>query len=167
VSDRDHAGDGAVELALEPAGVAWAGPLARLLAQAMRGAWSEAMVRECLEAGAIAVIRRDDAAPEPDALAALGILRVVETEAEILQVAVAARWQRRGLGTHVVRRLLSECALRGVRDVFLEVRAGNVAARALYEREGFAEAGRRAAYYADGEDALVMARRLEFPLPPG
>jgi ribosomal-protein-alanine N-acetyltransferase len=39
---------------------------------------------------------------------------------------------------------------------FLEVRPSNAAARALYERAGFRDAGLRARYYQDGEDALVM-----------
>ena len=50
----------------------------------------------------------------------------------------------------------------GVRSLFLEVDEGNAAARRLYERAGFAEVGRRKAYYqkADGSaaTALVMKR---------
>jgi ribosomal-protein-alanine N-acetyltransferase len=39
----------------------------------------------------------------------------------------------------------------------LEVRAGNLAAQALYRGFGFEVAGRRPRYYTDdGEDALVM-----------
>ena len=42
---------------------------------------------------------------------------------------------------------------------YLEVRAGNVPARRLYQRHGFREAGVRKQYYPDnGEDALVMVR---------
>ena len=41
----------------------------------------------------------------------------------------------------------------------LEVREGNAAAIALYERQGFTSAGRRPGNYADtGDDALVMWR---------
>ena len=45
----------------------------------------------------------------------------------------------------------------GLRRVFLEVRAGNLAAQALYRRHGFADLARRRAYYGD-EDALVMEK---------
>ena len=45
----------------------------------------------------------------------------------------------------------------GLRRVFLEVRAGNLAAQALYRRYGFADLARRRAYYGD-EDALVMEK---------
>jgi ribosomal-protein-alanine N-acetyltransferase len=48
----------------------------------------------------------------------------------------------------------------GARRMFLEVATNNVAASALYARAGYAEVGRRARYYADGADALVLARSL-------
>ena len=44
-----------------------------------------------------------------------------------------------------------------MRDVFLEVRADNPVAQALYRSEGFVEVGRRARYYQpDDVDAIVM-----------
>jgi ribosomal-protein-alanine N-acetyltransferase len=49
----------------------------------------------------------------------------------------------------------------GARGAALEVRAGNRAAQALYERHGFALVGRRRNYYRHPqEDALVMAADL-------
>ena len=60
-------------------------------------------------------------------------------------------------------------AARGATRVFLEVAEDNLAARALYERTGFVEAGRRPGYYAaaDGgrRDALLLALNLTGPLP--
>ncbi len=57
----------------------------------------------------------------------------------------------------------------GARSLFLEVADGNVAARHLYAKAGFAEAGRRAGYYVrDGgarEDALILKVALE-PIAP-
>jgi len=45
--------------------------------------------------------------------------------------------------------------------VFLEVRASNLAARKLYERVGFIEAGSRPRYYRDpAEDAVVYRKTL-------
>jgi ribosomal-protein-alanine N-acetyltransferase len=40
--------------------------------------------------------------------------------------------------------------------VFLEVSVANIAARRLYFRSGFVEAGRRPHYYSDNSDALVL-----------
>lgn len=54
-------------------------------------------------------------------------------------------------------------ALDGVGKVTLEVRAGNAAARALYERMGFQTVGHRAEYYSTNqgrEDALLMSMSL-------
>ncbi|MPN34249.1 hypothetical protein SDC9_181742 [bioreactor metagenome] len=39
--------------------------------------------------------------------------------------------------------------------MFLEVRAGNAVARALYEKEGFSQIGTRRGYYWNGEDAVL------------
>jgi ribosomal-protein-alanine N-acetyltransferase len=44
--------------------------------------------------------------------------------------------------------------------MFLEVSTQNPAARGLYQRLGFTQVGRRASYYADGSDALVLAKKL-------
>jgi ribosomal-protein-alanine N-acetyltransferase len=47
----------------------------------------------------------------------------------------------------------------GMTRGYLEVRAGNVPAKRLYLRHGFAAVGVRRRYYPDnGEDALVMVR---------
>jgi ribosomal-protein-alanine N-acetyltransferase len=56
-------------------------------------------------------------------------------------------------GKHRERRGLSA---EGWENGVLEVRVGNVPARALYSGLGFAEAGMRKSYYSDGEDALIM-----------
>jgi ribosomal-protein-alanine N-acetyltransferase len=48
----------------------------------------------------------------------------------------------------------------GGESLTLEVRESNHAAVALYDRLGFVLAGRRPAYYTDGEDALVMTKHL-------
>ncbi|WP_431272740.1 hypothetical protein [Dankookia sp. P2] len=51
--------------------------------------------------------------------------------------------------------------------MFLEVAAGNAAARGLYQGLGFAEVSRRRRYYPDGSDALVMRRDLDAASGPG
>jgi len=68
----------------------------------------------------------------------------------------------RGLGVarRLVEALLEEGQATGGRVVYLEVRAGNVAARRLYRRLGFRDLGIRRGYYGPGQDAIVMERRL-------
>lgn len=87
--------------------------------------------------------------------------RVVEDEADLAEIAVAPRARRQGLGRRLVDHLVAEARARGVVQVFLEVREGNEAARALYEAVGFAVCGRRRRYYADGEDAVLYRLGLE------
>ena len=77
-------------------------------------------------------------------------------EAEIERVGVAPPFRGRGWGRALVECALAEFGARRVQSAFLEVRETNAAARALYRGRGFAESGRRRAYYDDGEDAILM-----------
>ncbi|CAG7844151.1 tRNA N6-adenosine threonylcarbamoyltransferase [Pseudoclavibacter triregionum] len=83
-----------------------------------------------------------------------------EADVQTVNIDPSARrggWARRLLGE------LSRWAIgRGAKQLFLEVRENGDAARALYQRLGFEEIGRRANYYrAEGVDAIVM--RAELP----
>jgi ribosomal-protein-alanine acetyltransferase len=72
-------------------------------------------------------------------------------------IAVAAEARGRGIGRGLLRELLETARNRNAREVFLEVRADNPVAQALYESEGFVEIGRRARYYQpDDVDAVIM-----------
>ncbi len=90
----------------------------------------------------------------------MSLLRAVAGEAEILTLAVAPPFRRRGLGRALLDAAISAAARHGARVLFLEVAADNVAARALYAAAGFRPLGRRRHYYPDGGDALTMARDL-------
>ncbi len=82
-------------------------------------------------------------------------------EAEIANLAVAPTGRRQGTGRLLVAAALAEVGRRGVRQVFLEVRASNVAAQALYREFGFEPVAVRPAYYERPvEDAIVMRCRL-------
>lgn len=87
-------------------------------------------------------------------------------QADIQTIAVVERARRRGLGRTLLSALLGEARTRGASEVFLEVRADNPGARALYEKLGFAEIAVRPAYYQpDGVDAVIM--RLPLAAPEG
>ena len=78
-------------------------------------------------------------------------------EGEILNLAVAEGGRRRGLGRALVEAIVAALSERGVRQVYLEVRESNAAARALYAAFGFKDVGRRQAYYRRPvEDAIVL-----------
>lgn len=83
--------------------------------------------------------------------------RVAADEAEILNVAVHPKWRRRGVARALVRALLDALAAAGAREVYLEVRESNAAARQLYAAYGFGEVGRRTRYYRRPvEDAVIL-----------
>ena len=118
-------------------------------------AWSDAMMREELTSphGWYVVVE------EAGGLMGYAGLRAARgaADADIQTITIAAGGRGRGRGRALLRELLEEAARRGVRDVFLEVRADNPIAQGLYVSEGFAEVGRRPRYYQpDGVDAIVM-----------
>ena len=80
--------------------------------------------------------------------------------AEIERVGVLTEQRGQGVGALLVREAVAAFASRGAREVWLEVRASNGAARALYQKCAFEESGARRGYYDDGEDAILMRRAL-------
>ena len=88
--------------------------------------------------------------------AGLAVAWSVAGETQILEVATAPSRRRRGVATALVRAALD---LNPTGEAFLEVRASNDAALALYAALGFARVGARRAYYANPvEDAVLMRR---------
>ncbi len=84
-------------------------------------------------------------------------------QGDIQTLAVAESARRHGIGRSLVTGLVSEARQRGVREVFLEVRADNLAAQQLYSSLGFENIALRPNYYPPGIDAIVM--RLAVPRP--
>ncbi len=80
-------------------------------------------------------------------------------ESDMMNVAVHPGCRRQGIGEMLVNALVSALKDRGSHCLTLEVRASNDPARALYEKLGFTEAGRRPNYYsAPKEDALILRK---------
>jgi [ribosomal protein S18]-alanine N-acetyltransferase len=91
------------------------------------------------------------------------VLMPVLDEAELLNIGVAAVQQRKGLGRAMLLEMLDVACERNILRVFLEARASNTAALALYRSTGFGEIGVRRGYYQNvsgGEDAITMAFKL-------
>jgi ribosomal-protein-alanine N-acetyltransferase len=89
------------------------------------------------------------------------VARVVAEEMHVNNVAVRTEFRRQGLAAKLLQTVLECGRLAGARIAFLEVRAGNKAAQALYRRCGFEPAGRRRRYYSNPvEDALLMSVSL-------
>jgi len=92
-------------------------------------------------------------------LVGFAVARLLGPEAELLSIASAPSVRRRGVGRALLVELLDDLDGRAVEACFLEVRAGNAPALALYESHGFTRLDVRKAYYEDGEDALILVRR--------
>ena len=83
---------------------------------------------------------------------------VVAGDLHVNNVAVRREYRRAGIGKALLSAVLEEGRRAGARMAFLEVRASNVVAQALYARCGFVVTGRRRNYYFEPtEDALVMS----------
>ena len=99
---------------------------------------------------------------EGEELIAYGGSWIVFDECHITNIAVTPSMRGAGVGTELMREILSAAAARGARSYTLEVRPSNDAAIALYRKFDFIVEGRRKRYYADtGEDALIMWRHGE------
>ena len=84
----------------------------------------------------------------------------VVDEVHLLNVAVEVASRRCGIGRALMDDLLAYARAHDVVRILLEVRAGNEAAIALYDRIGFTRFNIRERYYADGEDAVELELRL-------
>ena len=78
-------------------------------------------------------------------------------EGHIVTIAVRPEYRRQGIGELLLVAALEAAIDAGQDEVTLEYRISNDAARALYEKYGFAKVGVRARYYSDNqEDAVLM-----------
>ena len=147
------------ESALSEASSRDASAIATLHAASFRRGWSEMEV-EALLLDRHVVAHRATAGGN---LAGFIVSRLVEDEAEILSVAVAARQRGRGLARRLLTLHLRRLAGLGARAVFLEVGEHNDAAIRLYDRAGFREVSRRPNYYpgAAGKAAAALVLRRD------
>ena len=82
-------------------------------------------------------------------------------EIHLMNIAVHPKMRRKGFGCYLLTKMIEVGKSRTIERAWLEVRPSNVRARALYQKVGFRETGRRPRYYADtNEDAIVMSLSL-------
>lgn len=80
-----------------------------------------------------------------------------ETEIEIFNLAIDKKYQKEGIGTLLIQKVIQTGVKHGTTSIWLEVRASNSAAIALYEKNKFRETYQRKNFYNHPqEDALVM-----------
>ena len=117
--------------------------------------WTRGNFTDALSSGYLCCV--DEAEGE---IRGYAVMMPLPDEAELLNIGVAAGQQRKGLGRAMLREMLDIAREKNIRRVFLEVRASNAAALALYRSTGFADTGLRRDYYRNtcgNEDAITMA----------
>lgn len=92
------------------------------------------------------------------------VVMIAAGEGHLLNLSVAAEWQRRGIGRELLAFATRLARDYGAARLLLEVRPSNLAALALYAAAGFSRVALRRDYYPAGdarEDAIVLQRELE------
>lgn len=120
--------------------------------------WSLALFESCLAEDYFNFVLWDK-----DKLCGYYLAQQVLDEASLFNIVVAPDEQGKGYGRILLQHMLQQAKQRHCQQVWLEVRAGNTAAIALYQSAGFELSGRRKNYYqssAGAEDALVMRFQL-------
>lgn len=119
-------------------------------------AWSQESLLQLSSADPAAWVAERDGV-----LAGFLIGRIAADEFEILNMAVSGGHRRNGIGSKLLETALEFSRIAGCARAYLEVRASNEPAIALYARHGFAECGCRAYYYREPiEDALLLSLNL-------
>jgi len=144
--------------AIRAAMVGEAPVLSALHAECFDNAWTAAEIAKLMAMpGAVTYLALDGDEPVAFILA-----RQAAGEAEILTIGTRPFARRRGAARKLMSHLASDLRSAGPARLFIEVAAGNKAARALYEAEDFTVTGERKAYYerpgGRREDAVVMMK---------
>ena len=118
--------------------------------------WSRANFTDSIGSGYDAWVVRNDRG----ALAGYFLVMHAVDESHLLNVAVAAPEQGKGLGRYLLDKVCACARGRSIESVLLEVRPSNTRALKVYDEYGFVRIGLRKGYYPAGagqrEDAIVM-----------
>lgn len=90
------------------------------------------------------------------------IFSPIKPEAHLLSIAVIETQQYKGIGSLLLKSMISQCKAMGINQVFLEVRTSNDKAIGFYQKYGFKKDAIRENYYSGDipEDALLMSLGL-------
>ncbi len=123
-------------------------------------AWSAATLTQLLAQDSYHLLL----AAESGVIKGYCLYQVLFEQAEILRIGTHPDYQRQGIASQLFSALHKTLFKNNVTQLMLEVRADNVAAIALYERQGFKTIHRRSGYYQQPNlpavDALIL--QLEY-----
>ena len=119
--------------------------------------WSEDLFRAALDHPNTVLLAAEG---EDGAVLGYAVLSAVLDEGNLDNIAVAPHCRRRGVADALLS-ALADIGRTSLSVLFLEVRASNLPAFALYKKHGFVPVGRRKDYYeTPKEDALLMTLTL-------
>ncbi len=115
--------------------------------------WVKSQFKECLTSESkyiyFAMINSD--------IAGYIVFEHVLDEGHLSNLAVKNEYQKKGVGSELVKHILVKAGKIGLKFLMLEVRVSNEKARNFYAKLGFKEIGTRKMYYKDPvEDALML-----------
>ena len=126
----------------------------------LQEAWDYQSIIELLEQDSIDLL----VVYQSDKIVAYCLYQVVFEQAEILRIGTHPDYQRQGIASQLFIRLNKELQDNKVESLLLEVRADNLPAITLYERQGFVIIHQRKGYYNHPNhsaiDALIMQLKL-------
>ena len=145
-----------MELSLRPMADADASRCAAIAAAAPEP-WSESQLLSELESPAARLF----VAEGEGGVLGFAVFQLAAGEASLYALNVDPAARRKGVGAALLAGALEALKAEGAGQCFLEVRAANAPALALYRRLGFSSAGVRRGFYRDPpDDAVVMTLTL-------
>lgn len=144
-------------ISLHPLGPFDLATAAALHAACFDDAWNETSIAQLTALpGSFGIVAQIEDLP-----VGLAIVLAVGEDAEILTLCVLPDFRRRGVASRLLAGAAEQLTSAAPKRLLLEVAEDNEDARSLYRGLGFAEVGRRPAYYRrTGAAALVLARPL-------
>ena len=85
----------------------------------------------------------------------------ISKKGHVVSIAVLPEHQHKGVGTALMNEAMRNIHVYKAKEFYLEVRVSNGAAVNMYKKLGFEIARTSSGYYADGEAAYVMAKKLK------
>ena len=155
-----------LEAQLQPMTAGWLSEVARVEHSAYKHPWSMGNFNDSLQAGYQAQLLTAGDPPNSTLLGYFVAMKGVD-ETHLLNLTVAPDHQRHGWGRVMLEALALWSRGQNAQWLWLEVRASNTHAKAVYLHCGFREVGLRKGYYPAGgsllkprEDAIVMSLKL-------
>lgn len=81
-------------------------------------------------------------------------------EAQLTNITVVKNYRGQGLGTEMLKYVISFAKSVKIKKIFLEVRINNLPAITFYKKFGFDKIDIRKKYYSNSDDAVVMEKYL-------